>query len=197
MLTPNQNSYNAFKSAYEVGGLEEYQYNNSEYNNLIKSSDGKIIINGKILAREEVNLYGSDIQIGDGANRAGIIAGYSGENTFSDLSAAEATFNSLVSNNITNTNGFALSDGKIQIVANKELVLGDAAGNITAKVDIKKADIGANEVDISSTAKVDRQKRIDLAEAKVNIEDSNITGDTVKITANASQNKKLNTEHYR
>ena len=191
VLTPNQNSYNLFKSAYEFDNLSQYEHNAREYNNLIKSSDGQILINGKILARNEVNLYGSDISIGNGTDRAGIVAGYTGNDSFSDYSTAESTFNSLVSNNITNANSFALSDGKLQIVANKESNFGAEAGNIKANITVKNADIGANEIDISSTAKVDRQERIDLAEAKVNIENSNITGDTVSITANAVQKKNI------
>ncbi len=193
VLTPSQGKFDDFKDAYEGGALSSYEHNADNYKNLITDSKGNIVVNGKIIAREEVNLYGSDIKIGDGTNRVGIIAGYTGNETFTDLSSAESTFNSLVSNNITNADSFALSNGKIKIVANKESGFGDVneGYHLKSNIDIKKADIGANEIDISSTAKVERQERIDLAEAKVNVEDSTITGDTVSITAKATQKKEF------
>ena len=191
ILTPSQNSFNSFKTNYENGNLSSYEYGADKYKGLITDSQGNIVINGKILAREEVNLYGSDIKIGDGTNRAGIIAG-ANNTKYENSDAAKSVFDSLVSNNITDTDGFALSNGKIQIVANKQSKFADAAGNINANVDIKKSDLGANEINISSKAEVDRQERIDLAEAKVNVEDSNITGDTISITAKSTQHKKVN-----
>ena len=192
VLTPSQSQYDLFKTNYSNNSLADYKYDADKYKELISTSDGSIVVNGKILARENVNLYGSDIKIGDGTNRAGIIAGWDDEDsTFTDLTAAQNAFNSLVSNNIKNADSFGLSDGVIQIVANKESKSGGAAGNIKANIDIKKADIGAGEIEISSKAEVERQERIDLAEANVNVEDSNITGDTLVITAESKQNKKF------
>ena len=191
VLTPSLSKYNDFKSSYESGNLSSYEYDAASYKGLISDSQGNIIINGKILARDEVNLYGSDIKIGDGSNRAGIIAGANTESSYGSADSARAAFDSLVSNNITNTNSFAISNGKLQIVAKKESNFGAPAGNVKADIEIKNADIGANEIDISSIATVDRQERIDLAEAKVNVENSAITGDTVSITASAVQKKNI------
>ena len=191
VLTPSQSKFGSFKDAYDADSLSAYEYDGEKYKELITDSHGNIVINGRIMAKEAVNLYGGDIKIGDGTNRAGIIAGANTNANFTSVDAARAAFDSLVSNNITNTNGFALSDGKIQIVANKQSKFADAAGNIKANIDIKKADIGAGEVEISSTAEVERQERIELAEAKVNIEDSKIKGDTVSVTAKATQKKKF------
>jgi filamentous hemagglutinin family protein len=190
ILTPSQNSFNSFKTNYENGNLSSYEYGADKYKGLITDSQGNIVINGKVLAREEVNLYGSDIKIGDGTNRAGIIAG-ANNTKYENSDAAKSVFDSLVSNNITDTDGFALSNGKIQIVANKQSKFADAAGNINANIDIKKADLGANEINIFSKTEVDRQERIDLASAKIDVEDSTLTGDTISITAEANQKKKL------
>ena len=191
VLTPSSGKFSSFKDAYEADSLSSYQYDGDKYKELITDSQGNIIINGRIMAKEEVNLYGSDIKIGDGSNRAGIIAGNDNPTYYVSQDAARVAFDSLVSNNITNTTGFNLSDGKVQIVASKQSKFADAAGNIKANIDIKKADIGADEVEISSTAEVERQERIELAEAKVNIDDSNIKGNTVSVTAKATQKKKF------
>ena len=191
VLTPSLSKYNDFKSSYESGNLSSYEYDAASYKGLISDSQGNIIINGKILARDEVNLYGSDIKIGDGSNRAGIIAGANNGSAYESADSARAAFDSLVSNNITDTNGFSLSDGKIQIVANSESGFIDEGGDVTSKVEIKKADLGANKIDISSKAEVDRQERIDLASAKIDVEDSTLTGDTISIIAEANQKKEF------
>ena len=193
VVTPSDSKYQGLKSAYDGGDLSPYEQGATEYNNLITDSRGNVVVNGKILARKNVELYGKKVEVsGSSENRAGIIAGWNDENTkFENTDEAKNVFNNLVSNNITDTTTFSLENGKVKIVANVNSGFADAAGNIKANVDVKKADIGANEIEISSTAKVDRQERIDLAEAKVNVEDAKITGGTVMITANATQKKDI------
>lgn len=194
VLTPSQSSFDKFLGKYNAGNLADYEYGAEKYKGLITDSNGNVVINGKIFAREGVNIYGSNIKVeGSSTDNAGIIAGVQNHNiTFDNYDAAKTLFNTLVSNNITDTTNFALENGKIIIVANKNSGFSDSSGDVKTSIDIKNANIGANDIDISSTSKVDRQERIDLAEAKINIENSNIMGDTVSIVAEASQNKKLN-----
>ena len=194
VLTPTQSKYNSFLNSYNADNLSGYEYNASNYKALVTDSQGNIIINGKILARDEVNLYGDNITIqGTSNDKAGIVAGWNDSNTkFNNIDSAKTVFNNLVSNNITDTTNFALQNGKIKIVASKKSGMNDAAGDVSTNINIKNANLGSNEIDIKSNAEVDRQERIALAKAKINIEDSNLTGDTVSIVANASQNKSLN-----
>lgn len=193
-LTPSQSSYDSFKNAYNSNDLSSYQYNADKYKALITDSHGNVVINGKIFARGDVNVYGDNITIqGSETDKAGIIAGWNDSNTkFDNINSAKTVFNNLVSNNITDTTNFALQNGKIKIVASKKSGMNDAADDISANINIKNANLGSNEIDIKSNAEVDRQERIALAKAIIDIEDSNLTGDTVSIVANASQNKSLN-----
>ena len=193
VLTPSNDKFDTFKDAYNNNNLSAYEHGATEYNNLIKDSHGNIIVNGKILSRKDVELYGKNVEIkGSSDNKAGIIAGWNDDSTkFENTDEAKTVFNNLVSNNITDATNFALENGKVKIVADVSSGFADAGGNIKANIDIKQANIGANEIDISSTAKVDRQERIDLAEARINVEDATITGDTVMITANATQKKDI------
>ena len=155
---------------YNAGNLADYEYGAEKYKGLITDSNGNVVINGKIFAREGVNIYGSNIKVeGSSTDNAGIIAGVQNHNiTFDNYDAAKTLFNTLVSNNITDTTNFALENGKIIIVANKNSGFSDSSGDVKTSIDIKNANIGANDIDISSTSKVDRQERIDLAEAKIN-----------------------------
>jgi len=193
VLTPTKSKFNNFLEAYNSDNLASFVYGGENYKALITDSNGNVVINGRILARDEVNIFGNNIKIGNGTDKAGIIAGVKNQDTnFRSVDLAKQTFDSLVSNNIKDTNSFALKDGKIKIIANNSSKFSEDAGDVKTSVDIKKADIGANDIEISSKAEIDRQERIDLAQAKVDIEDSSITGDTVLITAEATQNKKLN-----
>ena len=192
VATPGQNSFNAMKTAYDNGNLAAYEQGGEEYNKLLSGSRGNITINGKVMAEKEVELYGKTITVGnEEGERAGIIAGANNLEKRTNSTDAQNAFDSLVSNNITSADSFTLVNGKIKIVADAQSKLGDSGDNLKASVDIKKADIGANEIDVSATAAVERQERIDLAEAKVNIKDTKIKGDTVSVTAKATQKKEI------
>ena len=87
-----------------------------------------IIINGKIFAREDVNAYGRRIltnvnpdDVTKTANaKPAVFAGVQGyDKEITADSAAEALFNSLVSNDTTNADNIELKDGKIALVTNK------------------------------------------------------------------------------
>ena len=64
VLTPTTDKYNEFKNGITATeNLTDYIYDSDKYKALITDSQGNIIINGKIIAREGVNLYGSSITI--------------------------------------------------------------------------------------------------------------------------------------
>lgn len=167
VLTPTLNQYNSFLGAYNshnIESLKPYEYGKTQYNNLIQDSQGNIVVNGKIIARENVNLYGSNITLKKvvPARAAGIIAGYKGTEPIYDITDAEAVFNSLVSNNQINANGIELdSKGNINLVANKAVSFSESDDvthdNLSEKVSASiKIDGGilasGNDITISSTA---------------------------------------------
>ncbi|MBP5447690.1 MAG: leukotoxin LktA family filamentous adhesin, partial [Treponema sp.] len=205
VLTPSQGKFDDFVSAYGAGSLSPYVVGGDSYKALITDSHGNIVINGKILSRGDVNLFGDTIAIqGLDGNKAGIVAGWQDSNTsFSDLQSAKNTFDSLVSNNITDATNFALKDGKIKIVAGyKELDENNKPDGIAKKAEvyIKNAQIGASEVEVkaNSTREYDTfdvfdsnndGKHYDLADAddaissKITIKDSSVAGESVDIAA--------------
>ena len=195
IATPSSGKYNDLRSAYTDNSLGDYEHGAEKYNELINDSRGTITINGKIIAKENVELYGKEINIvGGSAGRAGIVAGVKNQGKITTQQQAKEVFDSLVQNNIVEADNFSLEDGKIKIVAARKSGFSDDNEDYHLKtnVDIVKADLGANEVDISATSEVDRQEKIDLAEAKVDITDSAITGETISVVAKATQNKKFN-----
>ena len=119
------------------------------------------------------------------------------------MQSAKNTFNSLVSNNITDATNFALKDGKIKIVAGyKELDENNKPDGIAKKAEvyIENAQIGASEVEVkaNSTREYDTfdvfdddndGKHYDLADAddaissKITIKDSSVAGESVDIAA--------------
>ncbi len=196
LLTPSQSKFDDFKSAYNSGSLSPYEFGSDKYKALITDSHGNVVINGKILAREEVNVYGDTITIkGTGANKAGIIAGWDDTSTtFSDVNAAKQVFNSLVSNNITDATNYALDEkGKIKIVAGFKDYTGsgddrkpDGASD-KAEVIIENAQIGGSDVEIkANTTKDGLYILADTDEAissKIDIAKSDITGSNIDISA--------------
>ena len=194
MATPTQGKYNDLKHAYDgelTYHLSDYEHGADKYNDLLKNSEGMVTINGKIMAKENVELYGKDVKVfGDNSVNRGIVAGVKNQSKITTQEQAKQVFDSLVQNNINDAENFSLEGGKIKIVANKRDGFdSDNDKKLEVRVDISQAKIGANEIDISATADVDRQQRVDLAKASVNVDNSNITGDTVSLVATASQKK--------
>ena len=196
VLTPSQSKYNTFLSKYNADNLSGYEYNADGYKGLVKDSHGNIVINGKILAREEVNLYGDNIKIqGNSDNKAGIIAGWNDSNTkFDNIDSAKIVFNNLVSNNIADTSHFALENGKIKIVSGFKDYKGEGDDrepdgfSRNAQVNIENANIGANNVEIKANTIRDAYVLANSDEAissKIDIKDSDITGANIDILANS------------
>ncbi|MBQ9035667.1 MAG: leukotoxin LktA family filamentous adhesin [Alphaproteobacteria bacterium] len=193
LATPSQSKFDAMKNAYNGDTLSNYEVGKDKYKEILTDSHGNVVINGKIMARGDVEVYGDTITVkGTSADKAGIVAGVKNQNSaFTNKAQAEQVFNSLVNSNIKQANSFSLEGGKLKLVASTSSKANDTAGNIKAEIDIKNANLGADEIDISAKAEVDRQERIDLAQAIVNIENSSITSNIVSATADASQNKSV------
>ena len=136
LMAPSQNAYKAFLkglSDNEYKNIKDFEFDitNGNYQSLITNSSGTININGRIFAREGVDAYARTIKVGketdsktgkevDGAINPGIFAGIQNKDNLINTDAqAEALFNELVSNNITNADKFELSGGSISLVTNK------------------------------------------------------------------------------
>ena len=129
LMAPSENAYNLFKKTYG-DNLKDFEFNlkNDNYKSLITNSSGDIIINGKVFARDDVNAYGrrilTNVNPKDTKKSAdakpAVFAGVQGyDKQITADSAAEALFNSLVSNDTTNADNIELKDGKIALVTNK------------------------------------------------------------------------------
>ncbi len=164
LITPSQDTYNSFTSGMKANPTEDLS-------NLKTDSQGNITINGKIIARDGVEIYGKNITVGEDStakNTAGIIAGIGNQYQEKILTAdrANEVFNSLVSNNIQNPTGLDLQNGKVVIRAQASR---ETTGSILNKVDknepvkasvnIKNATIAGGQIDITAEAadKVDSQ----------------------------------------
>ena len=195
MATPRQDTYDDLKRAYNgriTYDIADYEHGADKYNELLQKSEGMITVNGRIMAKENVELYGKDIKVfGEYPENRGIVAGVKNQSKITTQQQAKQVFDSLVQNNIKDAENFSLEGGKVKIVARKRDGFdSDNDKTLDVRVDIKEANIGANEIDISATAEVDRQQRVDLAKATVNVVNrSNITGDTVSLTAKSTQKK--------
>ena len=165
LITPSQNTYNAFLSSPV-----------EDLSNLKTDSQGDITINGKIIARNGVEVYGKNISIGNDStttNTAGIIAGVKNNNVIlTGDEQAQNLFNSLVSNNIQNPTGLDLQNGKVVIRAQASresdslLSKVEKQAPLKASVNIKNATVAGGSLDIQAVAtdKVDVQfKNVDSA----------------------------------
>lgn len=148
LITPSQGVYNNF-----VGGLKANPV--EDLTALKTDSQGNITINGKVFAREGVDIYGKDITVASaGANSAGILAGLGDKLNNQVLTAenSEQIFNGLVSNAIKNPTGFGLENGKVVIKA--QSVNTHSTGNeiSSASVNIKDVSIIGQSIEISANA---------------------------------------------
>ena len=185
LITPSQSSYNTFLEKYNANTLSAYEFGADKYKSLLTASDGNITINGRILSRGDVNLYGKNIKIEGASNsHAGIISGWKDNNTvLSDFDAGKSLFDSLVSHNITDGTHYNLQDGKIIISAQSD---SDAA------INIKNADLlSPVSANIISTVKYSEQERRDKIKSEINIENSKISSKDVNIGAFATNEKTI------
>lgn len=127
VITPTNDAYNSLKSEYASNNFANINNISSLLN---KSSNvGNISIDGKILAREGVQLRGGQINVG--ANGA-IINGITSTQAFTDRATAatqaEALFNNLVNTNgIKTASAFTKNGSNIQIKSSTGV---DIAGKV-------------------------------------------------------------------
>ena len=191
MATPSQSKFDAMKNAYSGDALSNYEVGKDKYKEILTDSHGNVIINGKIMARGDVEVYGDTITVkGTSADKAGIVAGVKNQEVLTNKTRAKEVFDSLVSNNITDTADFALENGKVKIVAGfKDYNEGKPDSNASlATVNIENANIGANEVEIKANSTRSSYFLADVDEnvkSEINIANSEIAGDNVNILANS------------
>jgi len=156
--------------------------------------------------------------ITEGAITPGLFAGWKDTDTLVDSnSQAEEIFNTLVSNNITNADSFDLKDGKISLITNKEneenIVFAkniEESGKKYKQTKTINTDTGLKTVtkeELKDDGTVDDDKEKDIKysidktyeknslsenDSKINIEDTNIAANDIKITAKAETGKKVN-----
>lgn len=174
LITPSQNSYDKF-----VGNVQNFNNSQDIVNeNLVAlkndtNTDKAITINGKIISRGDVEIYGKNITVAkDNSknNTAGIVAGVQGQDNLvlsgskeqseAVLKQAEDLFNKLVSNDINSGSGYALKDGKVTIVANasntNEAGLADSkvgkTDPVNASIKVENAKIAGTEIEMLAQA---------------------------------------------
>lgn len=125
-----------------------YTPGSDKYKEVLSSANGNITINGKVMAKENVELHGKNITVeGQSNNRAGIIAGVNNQNKLTTQKQAKQIFDSLVTNNIKEAESFSLKNGKVIIKAGSA----EAQDSIkSAKINLKNSDLSANEIDITA-----------------------------------------------
>ena len=201
VLTPSQSKFNDFKSKYDSGDLSAYVHGAEKYKELLNDSHGEITMNGKILSRGDVELFGDKITIkGTTADKAGIVAGIETGNdeVYTEEDAAKALFNSLVSNDITDTTNFALLDGKVKIVAGFKEYKDDkpVGASNKAEVLVEDAQISGYEIEIKANSTKDGTYILaDTDEAissTIDIINSGIVGNKVDILANSESSLSRN-----
>lgn len=128
VITPTNDAYNSLKGEYASNNFANINNISSLLN---KSSNvGNISIDGKILAREGVQLRGGQINVG--ANGA-IVNGITSTQAFTDRATAATRAEALLFNNLVNTNGiktasaFTKNGSNIQIKSSTGV---DIAGKV-------------------------------------------------------------------
>ncbi len=186
LITPTQSQYNSYLNGVNSDAVSNYVFGSDAYKNLINSSAGEIKVNGKILSRGEVNLYGKNIKVeGQNNSHAGIVSGWNDTNTtFTDYDAAKNIFDSLVNHNITDATKFNLQNGKIVLSANNYS---------SANINIANSDLVASKkIDIKSNVKYSEQESKDLVKSEIAITNSKISSGDVDIFASAVNEKVIN-----
>lgn len=123
VITPTNDAYNSLKGEYASNNFTNINNISSLLN---KSSNvGNISIDGKILAREGVQLRGGQINVGA---KGAIINGIAEQNAITSATQAEALFNNLVNTNgIKTASAFTKNGSNIQIKSSTGV---DIAGKV-------------------------------------------------------------------
>lgn len=124
VITPESNRYNALKSEYESGNYSNINNISTLLNR--ETNTGNITVDGKIFARNGVQLRGGDIAVGaEGA----ILNGVAQQQALTTDKQASTLFNSLVNTSgmVTSGNQFVANGSNIQI---KSTAGTDIAGKV-------------------------------------------------------------------
>ena len=157
VFTPTQESFNALKSGIDVAerdpstGMSLSQETSTTWNpSSVALGNGQITVNGKVLARNDIELNGGRVNVGNG----GLLIAGVGNNTevFTDKAAADTLFESLVNtDNMDTGSGFANANGKIVITSNIGTNIENGANlkNFAANSDTTITNTGADGVTIA------------------------------------------------
>lgn len=157
VLTPTKESFNNLKSGVPVANRDS-KYGASLATEITKEWDpnavvlgnGNITIDGRILARENAEFSGGNVNFGNGSI---LLAGVGGNTeVFQNKEAADTLFTSLVNADNMNTgNGFANSNGKIVITSNVGTNIGEGAKvrNFASKSDTTITNTGSEGITIA------------------------------------------------
>lgn len=133
VLTPNQNEFDKFKSDFDINGNLDPLYS---------EGTGKVTINGKVIARDMVDIRAAAVDI---SNNAAIMAGVKTLDNITTEAQANALFNNLVNtDNMSTGNSFASENGSIKITSYS----GDGGVNIAAGSALKN--FGKGNIEVSS-----------------------------------------------
>ena len=144
VLTPDQGTYDKFKGSVNNPTLAE------DYENILSApGTGTVKIDGKVLARDFVNINAANIDI---ANNAQILAGVNDATKILSNKQAENLFNQLVNSDVVSGSSFANDSGNIVITSygqNGGTSIGGTVKNIAKNGDIEITNSGSNGVNIT------------------------------------------------
>lgn len=168
-IAPSPSTYNSMKAlaggtgVLDANGNIAKKFSDAELMNILPAKGSKIDVNGKIIARDDVNLHANYVNVGSDSSTklsTGIVTGLKNHaEAFSSQEQAEALFNGLVSHNGVSGSSMVLEGGKVVIKATaKETSLAADplnSGTVEAGVDVKNASIAGGDVSITASATQD------------------------------------------
>ncbi len=165
-FTPSQDGFNALKNGMKtadriVDGFYQAEETTKVWNPndaALFAGNAPITVNGMIVARGDVELNGSNVNVGTNPEAGGyngvIIASVANKSdVLTGQSAADSLFNSLVSAGDTNSaNAFSSANGKIMITSSKGINVADGAkirNNSSVLGDTKLINNGTDGININ------------------------------------------------
>ena len=165
-FTPTQDGFNALREGMKTVDLAPAGFANAEQTSKVWNpndaalfaGNAPITVNGMIVARGDVELNGSNVNVGTNPEAGGyngvIIASVANKSdVLTGQSAADSLFNSLVSAGDTNSaNAFSSANGKIMITSSKGINVADGAkirNNSSVLGDTKLINNGTDGININ------------------------------------------------
>ena len=140
-------NFDKIKSEYDAGNYTNINNisamrNNTAQNRNNYGANSPVEINGLVLARNGVDIRGSQVDIGSTAK---IVNGYKGSDKFSTYDAAKTVFDALV-----NTNGIAAAANKISNNGSRVVIKSGAGSNGHIKIAGQIANLNKSEMAITN-----------------------------------------------